>query len=182
MTDPTTKPTALRLTDTDTIRRLAALAPSERAEMRVVMKEQPDPRLPYHSPYENWHDGKRGVAFRDTKKLGVGSKVQILVHPFGAPGTRLWVRETYRLGTCKDRVSRYLQFKVDMSVWCVGHMDGIYTTDGRVDEEIVSPSRWYSPVTLGRKMSRIHLTTIDCRRDQDNGVWVWLATVQRVES
>ena len=188
MTPTTTKPTALTLTDPATIRRLAALESGERAEVRVVMKEQIERdgvwwKLELYKPRR--FTLKTNMPEEITKALG--ALIHTRRNPFGAPGTRLWVRETWGLAW-NEHGHQCLCYRADdehvepqmMRLWRHNNGDGFWVQH-ETEFPAWEPENWRSPAIMPRWASRIHLTTIDCRVERVQKV-SWDEMVSFIES
>ena len=83
--------------------------------------------------------GKRGVGSRDPYNFFVEHDVRC---PYGAPGDRLWVRETWNTSeNCRPRISEPYIYAADLD------------TDGRIKWA----ARWRPSIHMPRKASRITL-------------------------
>lgn len=110
-----------------------AILEGRKTQSRRVIKPQP-----YHEPSGRWvYDVKNGGAWQDTIKSPVA-----ILHccPYGQPGDRLWVRETW--GPCEGgfcyRASEHLKAKPDDGRWHPAiHM---FRTASRITLQIESVS------------------------------------------
>lgn len=89
--------------------------------------------------------------------------------PFGVPGDRLWVRETW----------------CDVPVGDGGDMGVIHKADGEDAEEGIAEGwefmgRWRSPATMPRRASRILLEVTAARVERVDGIWLWVTGAKRV--
>lgn len=129
-----------------------------RCEARRPVKPQPEPGTdcPYHVG-----EGAQRVARRS---------------PFGRPGDRFWVRETWAARSGADRMS-----PSQISPERVGLEPIWYQADGLCPAyENQARGRWRSPIAMPRWASRLDLETQSVRVEQVDGVWEWAATLKRI--
>lgn len=90
---------------------------------------------------------------------GFDHDIAKVVCPFGIPGDRLWVRETWKPINHKQRaIETYIRFAAD---------DGLLSVKHSLTMEV--PTRWRSPIFMPRWASRITLeiTAVRVQRVQD---------------
>ena len=131
-----------------------AISDGRKTQTRRVVKSQPDA---VHGVDPYWHvGGYRAWRYRDTSdtlRMGTHNELQC---PYGKPGNRLWVRETWR--PCGDD---------EMSM---GGIEALRPSIAyKADEEWDNESKWRPSIHMPRWASRITLeiTDISVERLQD---------------
>lgn len=135
-----------------------AILDGRKAQTRRVVKGSTENRGPYNSAYLEAHSNSDGWA---------------KICPYGSPGDRLWVRETWRprishshgmdACDCEDVNVRYA---ADDEVWYFGHRD--------IPDDWLMPKAAkrgnVSPLYMPRWASRITLEITDIRVERVQGI------------
>jgi len=167
---------------------VALLTERKRQTRRIV---KPQPTLPYMIPLEH-HDGTPGAVFSPEPSLRDGLQIETRYCPYGKPGDRLWVRETWGSATATD-AAVCIAYRADNAVYHTLHENGgegdavavdwssrpdcdwcIKEPGFRWTPSIFMP-RWASRITL--EITRVRLELVqDISRDDAEAEGVWVAT------
>ena len=149
-----------------------AILDGRKTQTRRVMKAQPaEDDLPLHGPY--WYTlgvyDKYGEMHPGPKVYGISSADGEfgLKCPYGAPGDRLWVRETWR-NSCDDTGTCIVQWRADMKACHSladhdGHGDLCGFKPGYIDPGEQANTRWRPSIHMPRWASRITLEVTNIR-------------------
>lgn len=126
---------------------VCATLEDRKTQTRRVIKPQP---CPWVEKIE--YDKDRSMCILHGHEMGMKASTYgfdgqpVILCPYGQPGDRLWVRETWRLWKRRLGGKETLQFKADSNKW------------------MIDPGNpWESPIFMPRKYSRITLEITDVR-------------------
>lgn len=91
--------------------------------------------------------------------------------PYGQPGDRLWVRETW---ACRARGDFYTQIEYGDGTR-IDFSPKFFDTVERCD----APNKWRPSVHMPHWASRITVEVVSVAVKQENGVWVWVVEFER---
>lgn len=133
-----------------------ALLEGRKTQTRRVVKPQPVPSTCAGQPM--W--GHAGLAGNFGEHIFGGCAAALLPCPYGAPGDRLWVRETFVLEWPEmDRPESEDEYRR----WLVPHYAATESKPELVDQNTERPIGWRSPIHMPRWASRITLEVTEVR-------------------
>lgn len=136
-----------------------------KTQTRRVVKPQPTAGI------EHKGDGRFWTTIPSIAGKPGKYSIQEVACPYGKPGDRLWVRETWTLASKE----RWDQFQDGKSIWpetmsrphiqWYGNavLNVIYRADGEYINEAGEKGGWGSPIFMERRASRIELEVVDVR-------------------
>lgn len=144
-----------------------AILAGKQTQFRRVLKRQPpcgwNPHLGFYHPTKI---NRNGEFYPGKEIYGAADENFGIKCPYGKPGERLWVRETWAEDD-RDRVF----YKSDciegtLENCTISHIPGIV--------------RWESPIIMPRKYSRITLEITEVKVERIQDPWEWIVTFKRV--
>lgn len=139
-----------------------AILEGRKTQTRRVVKPQPE--LP-HRVNLTHHDGTIAAAFCDEPILGDGALLERTWCPYGKPGDRLWVRETFATWT-DENSDGCIVYQADGACRealhdCGGAGDLVGL--GKPTTPVLPVTRWRPSIHMPRHASRILLEVTDVR-------------------
>lgn len=141
-----------------------ALLDGRKSQTRRVVKPQPE----WNVLRQEWQWSHRGaLATWSGDKPQAAALLGLREHcPYGAPGDRLWVRETWARDDAHDRT--FYRADADQSGAVPYEMKGEGGWGGGVGH--FKPRRWRPSIHMPRKSSRILLEVTDVRVERLQGI------------
>ena len=145
--------------------------------VRPVKPQPRDPRTNFHFSLDGvWLLERRGYenyAARSEDGMSITCPYPI--------GSRWWVRETW-CPYADDMTREYCQ--THDPEWGEPIKPAVYSADYDVDcnpLDVGGCEKWHSSITMPRWASRMDVEVVESTVEQQDGVWVWITKVRRVQ-
>ena len=140
-----------------------AILDGRKTQTRPVVKPQPVSDIEAEPGDLVWHPPEllKVRESRGRNKVAAGFLNGYPYHcPYGQPGDRIWVRETWCPCECSEQCTEHIAY--------------------RATDLLPPKSRWRSPMHMPRWASRIDLEIVAVRVEQEQRKWVWVIEFKRI--